>query len=706
MKIRLASVIRILGFLLGGLVAISAALTLYVWISFDATAASDLLSRHIQTQYKRTLMMTGAPQLVVWPRPAIRLNKVSLKDGGRRESFASATELHVELAILPLLKNHFEITGLHASGVQLQLRQLPTGEWNLSDLLDAHDLSAPQGWSSQLRRIVIDAASVQIQALGRKGPLNLEGFDFSARLPDRGRPGKARWEGRLSDAQSETGGHFNGGTIISAIDGLRAMRLQGFSMEMDGDSHGLKGATVSLAARNLDWSDVASNGELDQLRLRVRGAHGERAIDFSTTWPHFVWQGRALSGTALDARLEIRTISERNETRLAIPTLTAEDPNGASTRGAQLFWLHDAGNGRRSSLQLEADAALNLLAGTLDASRLEGRLALEHPGLHQGSATAGLNGSFHWKPDGVTLQAQLAEGADALTLDTRLEPELPLKGRFTLESASLDLDRFLSTKPGKPPLSLPWLLPANATLDGQLKLAALRVGGVPVSSLQGQLKLDGDKLLADGLQARVHDGLISFTSLGANTANHQFSCAGEFKGLPLGAIALESGLPVPLGGKADGSFKLDGRLQPGHALAPTLDGAIRWSLSQASLRGVDIARGLHEMQASVLAGRMSARSPKPDELTDLGHASSRFVFASGVMTAENLQARSGWMTLSGSGQADLKRGDVDFRLAATLLPGAPKDLAPLRGKPLPLRIKGPAMQPDLRYEPLPAKAGK
>lgn len=705
MKIRLATTVRSLGFLLGGLVAIAAAMALFVWISFDAEEASESLSRYFQESHERILMLSEAPRLRMWPRPALSLGKVSLGEPGHSKTFASVKELRIELALLPLFHHRFELTGLRAEGLTLHLRQLPTQKWNFSELLAPVEEDALPGWSSKLEKIVLRDTRVSIETAGRNTPVEIKALDLDARLPANGRSGNIRCKGNLEDSVHGSNATLEGKAEVVLNDGLRASRLQNLQLDLDGDSDGLKGATLRLAAARLTWSELGESGELGQLQLRIRGAHSAQAVDFAAALPSLTWQGRALSGKNLSARLDLRTVNSHSEFKLNIPTLSPDMPDSSRSSGAMLDWQHQSGTGSSAALRLAFDGHLDLLADTLDANALKGELKLQHPGLRDQQAQALIEGSLKWQADKLVLKTLLKSGKDSLRLGAGLQSAWPLTGSFTLEASSLDLDRLLAdATPGKTRTPLPWPIPEGANLTGQLRLAGIHAGGLGIDALQGPLQVQAGKISSERLLASIHGGQLS-GSLLAEAASRRISSQGEFSELPVERIALESGLQIPLTGKAAGSYKLAATLGTGKTVATTLEGAVRWNLSQAGLRGLDLGRGLHELLPAISDGRMSARSPTRNESSDLLGASSRFVFEGGKLKAEQIEAHNKWLKLNGRGQADLTaQGEMDFRLQASLSPGMPKDLLSLRGKTLPLRIKGPPMQPDLRYEPQPSKA--
>ncbi|MBK9395347.1 MAG: hypothetical protein IPN40_16350 [Uliginosibacterium sp.] len=61
MSLRIATLTRVLGFLLGGFFAVSLAVLLFIWVSFDSSRVSTTLSQYFRDQYQRSLRIGEAP---------------------------------------------------------------------------------------------------------------------------------------------------------------------------------------------------------------------------------------------------------------------------------------------------------------------------------------------------------------------------------------------------------------------------------------------------------------------------------------------------------------------------------------------------------------------------------------------------------------------------------------------------------------------
>ncbi|WP_158239119.1 AsmA family protein [Uliginosibacterium sp. TH139] len=699
MKIRLAILLRVLGFTLGGIMAVVAALAMWVWISFDAEHTAQALTRHFKDVHQRGLLMSQPPQLSIWPRPALLLKRASLTEAGRSEAFASVTQLRLELATLPLLQGIFELRGVRVTGLSVRLQRNRKGEWNFTDLIDPPASAGLPEWQLRLERLRLDEARFAIERQGSNERILLRGLQLDASLPAGEMAGKLSWQGELSEAASTSELKFRGDARLKLQDGLSSGSLDELHTYFDGNSHGLQGATLQLDAQRLLWARYGREGSLADLQARLRGAAGAQALDFNASAPDLGWLDETLQGRDFQSTLALRTVDGQSELRLNLPEMQATAPRGFHTAQARFDWKQQYGKTLGSEGQLKLDLYAEPLSGLLRAERVAGEIGLQHPRLHTPAARARLDGSFSLQAGNSELTLQALLGEDALQLKARLQQLWPLSGRFELGATRLDVDRLLAeARPGNslPPLTLPAL--DQHSLGGSLKLAHLRIGGVEIASLQSPLLIDKGQLNADGFLARIHGGEVSGKLL-LEPASSRVSLQGDFTALPLSDITRESSLPLPLGGQASGSYRLGWLQQANQAPLATLSGAIRWNLTDATLQGVDLERSLQELGPAISAGRMSARSPAADERSELGSANSRFVFEQGKLAVERIETRSKWLKLGGSGQADLPRGEMDFSLQAELLPAAPRELTALRGKPIPLRLKGPLLHPDLRYEP-------
>lgn len=711
MKIRLPVVLRVLGFLLGGFVALVAALAFLVWVSFDAERTAGAFSQHFKDRYQRTLVLGAEPQLHIWPQPMLVLRSVSLSEAGRNEIFATAEELRLELAPLPLLLRRHEILSLSLHNVDVRLSRARTGDWNLGKLLQAPAADAPvTPWQSRLESIRLSGAKLRVDD-GRNA-LKFEWRDFSASLVglDGSAAARLSGEGQWLDATNDNDFHFKLGGRYAPGDSLAAGSLENLGLQLEGNARGLQGASAQINSTRLSWRDWGAQGHLDKLGIKLQGAAGQQSLNGEASAPRLGWQDWRVQGEKLEARLSLRAVGEQTEFELNVPLLS-ETENGFRSDESSLNWQAKAGNEHGSQGKFKARLDADLRNSALRLSTLRGEFSVQHPRLHTPAARMSVAGQAQWRANGgfeATLEGLLGE--DPLSVQAQLQQLWPMAGRVDLSSSHLDLDRlFAEVRPGVKPPSLSLPVFDKIALNGKLNFKQLRLAGLRLDTLQTPFNIDKGVFSANGFNTSLYDGQLS-GDFSAESASGRISLQGEFSNLGLERLALDGGLSIPLSGRLSGTYKVVSALKADASPLAELNGAVRWNLSNSAIRGVDLVRSLREFRPAIVAGKQSARRPAEAEITELGNLSSRFVLAGGKLQTDAIQSRNSWLALAGSGNADLLGEEMDFTLQASLLPGissmAAKDLADLRTKPLRLRLKGPLLRPDVRYEPSAPLAAK
>lgn len=699
---------RVLGFLLGGFFAVSLAILLFVWISFDSGRAGNSLIQYFHDQYQRTLRLGEVPRLRMRPFPVLELRKISLSEPGKGEVFASLDALSLDLELMPLLLRQTVIKSASLRKADIHLVRKPNGSWNASDLLAGGAGLQALPWQAQLERFELTESQLSFDDQGTASHFVLSDVSLSTGALLNNLPGTFALRGQAlgstatgDEVKLRAEGHY----VLH--ERLVAGRIDQLRVHLDGDAFGLKGATGSLQAAGLIWREGGQRLDVAGGLLSLRGALGEQALDFSAELPAFGREGVGVQGKDWKARLVVRARERETRVEGSLPALL---PTTEGFRADALAFKLDHRAGKQAlALELASPLAVDFKQGTLSVSNAQGKLAAEHTALRGGKASLPVKAKFAWRmasasqPAVSNIDLVLSRGRDALAFNGELQSLWPLDGRLDLSSSRLDLDS-LFVPAGFQEVcgnALPAL--ATARLNGKLSLMQLRLaGGLRLASLKAPLALAKGSLALAGLQAELYTGKLD-GDLAVDAASGNFDFKGEFGEIALAPLAKDLQQRLPFSGDFGGSYAFTGQFKPGVALGESLQGAVRWKLQNGALQGFDLARSLRDFRGAIRAGKATARTPAASEVTPISSASSRFVFDHGKLVAESVAANNDWLSLNGSGSADLKAGEIDFALAANLLPkittSAARDLADLRGKPLPIRLKGKPANPDVRFEP-------
>lgn len=730
MRIRLAMVVKLLGFVLGGLVAAGAAAALLVWITFDPAATANALTEAMRARYDRTLRIGDAPRLTLWPWPAMALGKVSVSDARRSDVVAQVAELRAELSLLPLLRRQTEIRKLTLKGLDARIVRNSEGAWNIADLLA--DLGGAESDEAALK---LDSLAIkdgvfrfEDQHSFRRARLSDLGIETGP-LRD-GLPNLLKLRGRLSEVAGTADAKLGVDARMILKNGLSAVALDNLRVTLAGDGFGLQGATLSASAARLSWKEDLQQGDVSRPNFHLSGAQGTRSVELGGEALTLAWQGDQIKGDKANLRAVARTVEREGEWSVLFPALVPRE-HGFASDAVQIKWRDRQGSvAAANSGECSARLVADLRDSSLAFDAIQGELNLAGFAPQTAQTPVALSGSARWRvgegngKDVVEVDLGLRSGQDQARLSSQLRRLQPLSGRFRLESSRLDLDRFYPAKaagggqaqsPSDQSLSDQSFFGSSifdrAELSGQLRLSNLRTHGVRVASVQAPIAVAGGRVVASGFALGLYGGALN-GEFASDLNSGKMSAAGAFNGVDLARLARESGLPLPILGEASGSY--DVTMQPADGNLPAiagLRGAVRWTTKGGALRGVDIGHALREFRSAIKEAKISARTPAEGESTDLAAASSRFVFDAGKLQAERIEARNAWVSLEGAGSADLLRGEMDFGVRAKVLSGVgqltelPAELrTELRGKTIPLRLKGDVQRPDVRLESIMAVA--
>lgn len=699
---------RLLGFSLGGLMAVLCLLVFYTWSSFNAEQTASSLKQYFKQNYQRNVLMAGAPQLRVWPRPALLLNRVSLSEPGRAQVFASAEQMRIDLAIIPLLWRQYEVTQIRVSNLALNLSRTPAGVWNLSALLAAPPAKTPSlPWQLNLEGLSVRGARVRIEGLpGAAKRLDWQDvlFDLSGLREDS--PAKLIWQGRwLDDEQGDF--KFKASARYQPAEDLSSGQLSNVSLNLEGDYPPLQGASVQLGAARLAWQAWGAQIQSDILTAKLQAAAGSQSLNFTASLPRIAWDDGRITGDDAQTRLMLRAVGQEAELKLAVSQLQASE-RGFQSDELTFNWADQRGVWA-SKGQLKGRLQVDLRSPAIRLENIQGDASLQHPRLRTPALAIKLGGTLQWRRGGSLDSAlDVQSGENRVQWNAQLSQLWPLNGRFDLSSQQLFLDQLLapSGKAAQPDrLNFPNL--EDIALAGKLDLNNLRVAGVQIKRLQAPVSIEKG-VLSSKVSLDLYAGQLA-GSLTADSRSGRISTQGDFHKIELEPLLHDCACASPLSGPLSGTYKLSLQANTDKPALAGLEGAVRWTLENATLQGVDLPRSLREFRPAIQAKEATARSTEASEKTELGRVSSRFVLAEGKLEAAQIDARNRWLNLTGQGQVDMLQGTQDFTLQATVLPGVAaadtKDLADLRTKsPLRLQLKGPLMQPDLRFTPPPSSA--
>lgn len=344
-------------------------------------------------------------------------------------------------------------------------------------------------------------------------------------------------------------------------------------------------------------------------------------------------------------------------------------------------------------------ASLRRLGGELDLQLRGPVVAIDNAALIIDQARLNVEARLRLpRTSSVPIAGQLAVAVDRLVLDPYLQDaETAAAPTASSNPASM-----------KPPIlpPLPALQPeASPTEQGlRLQLAAgeLRLGGLGFSSVQ----LDG-QLLQEALEldstAEFYDGWLE-TRFAATPLHASIGGAGPDLRLEataggvdvaslLADAPLGAGKQPPMTGLGEIDLSLNARGADPASIIPTLGGEAAFAVRDGAITMVDLGQ--------LITGTIGAIGISPEDAEKLTRFSALTLSAKGAegqFSSDDIQLRSNFFDIDGSGQLDLTTQQIALDLEAVMTKppkgqGQGRGIKELEGIPIPITAAGPWADP-------------
>lgn len=703
----MAKAIRIVLFVLGGLVALLVAAVVAILLFVDPNDYRDDIGRAVQRATGRELAI-GAIDLSLYPWLGVRLRQAELGNApGFEGPFARMEEVDVRVRLLPLLRRDVEVSNVVLRGLALNLGRDARGAGNWEDLTRPAPESVEEKPEQQAKT---GAPAISSLAIG-----GVEIVD--ARVVWDDRQAGARQEISEFDLRSSSIAldrpfdlslSFNAASDAPPLKAQVALRtrvapdlaqrqfqLQGLALEVNAQSRELipLGAVKARLA-----GDVSA--DLGREQYRVKGL----VLDVDTDG-----KGELPLGP-LQARLAAEVAADLAAQSLHVSGLRL------SALGVQL-------DGEARGERILEDIALS---GTLRSNTFSARELLDKLGIKLQTADpkalsqAALELGFKAGAGGAAV-----EGLKARLDDTTLSGSASVSDfarpaiRFALKLDALDADRYLpppapaaaapaAASAPAAPLELPMETLRGLNVEGSLGAGRIKISNVKLSELSATIKAREGVLALSPVAARLYDGgFQGAVQLDARQDVPVFRLDEKLAGVKIGPL-LKDLLDLDLvEGTADVESGLTTRGLTVAALKSALDGSGKFVLNDGAVKGINIVYEVEKARA-LLKGESAP--PREANKTDFAELKGGFTVKGGVVDNQDLQASAPLLRVRGKGSADLNAETLDYRVdvsvVATLKGQGGKALDELRGLTVPLRIHGPFAEPKVRVELDKALKGK
>lgn len=686
--------VKITAFVLGGLVALLAAVAAFILATFDANKWKGEIAQLVKEKKERSLKIEGDLSLSLFPAIGVRLGKATLSEHKSEQVFAAVDNARISLQLLPLLSKQVVVDTVALDGVKARVVRFKDGRLNIDDLLAKDDKEPPArfdiagvkfvngelAWRDEKAGQDLILSSLNLET-GRLANAASDKFDLSATLvstkPHLALALKAAGEYRYDLDRKSYGG--------AKLD----VRLTGDLAEMK--SLDMKGTAAALQMTG------ANEIVLDQLQLTAEGKAAGDAFEARLDAPTLALTAEKASGATINASVKLAGAQRAVDAKIA---LSGVEGKSQSLQVGELTLDLDARQGETTVKgRLASTLSANLEKQTVELPVFNGELNVANPQMPMKSVRLPLSGGMRTDIDGQTAalhaNTQLDESKIAAKLNlTRFSP---LALGFDLDIDQLNVDKYLppksaetGEKKAETPLDFSALKGLNAS--GVVKIGQLQVSNVKAANVRLEIKAADGKLDVAPHSASLYDGSLTGT-LSVNANNNRIALKQSLANVSINPLMKDALDKDVLEGRGNVALDVTSGGTTVAAIKKGLNGTASVNLKDGAIKGINLAKTFRESKALFSGRKDAVQEAKQTEKTDFSELSASFRIAGGVARNDDLSMKSPFIRLGGAGDIDIGEDRVEYLAKASVVNTSGgqggRELDHLKGLTVPVRVSGP-----------------
>ncbi|MCB1893422.1 MAG: AsmA family protein [Rhodocyclaceae bacterium] len=686
--------VKITAFVLGGLVALLAAVAAFILATFDANKWKGEIAQLVKEKKERSLKIEGDLSLSLFPAIGVRLGKATLSEHKSEQVFAAVDNARISLQLLPLLSKQVVVDTVALDGVKARVVRFKDGRLNIDDLLAKDDKEPPArfdiagvkfvngelAWRDEKAGQDLILSSLNLET-GRLANAASDKFDLSATLvstkPHLALALKAAGEYRYDLDRKSYGG--------AKLD----VRLTGDLAEMK--SLDMKGTAAALQLTG------ANEIVLDQLQLTAEGKAAGDAFEARLDAPTLALTAEKASGATVNASVKLAGAQRAVDAKIA---LSGVEGKSQSLQVGELTLDLDARQGETTVKgRLASTLSANLEKQTVELPVFNGELNVANPQMPMKSVRLPLSGGMRADIDGQTAalhaNTQLDESKIAAKLNlTRFSP---LALGFDLDIDQLNVDKYLppksaetGEKKAETPLDFSALKGLNAS--GVVKIGQLQVSNVKAANVRLEIKAADGKLDVAPHSASLYDGSLT-GALSVNANNNRIALKQSLANVSINPLMKDALDKDVLEGRGNVALDVTSGGTTVAAMKKGLNGTASVNLKDGAIKGINLAKTFRESKALFSGRKDAVQEAKQTEKTDFSELSASFRIAGGVARNDDLSMKSPFIRLGGAGDIDIGEDRVEYLAKASVVNTSGgqggRELDHLKGLTVPVRVSGP-----------------
>lgn len=691
--------VKIVAFVLGGLVVLLGAVAAFIVATFDANKWKGEISQLVQEKKSRSLKIEGDLSLSLFPSVGVQLGKATLSEHKSEQVFASVDSARVSVRLMPLLSKQVVVDTVELGGVKARLVRFKDGRMNIDDLLSKDEKEPPArfdiagvkfangelAWRDEKAGQEVTLSGLDLTT-GRLANAASDKFELSAKL--------AGNKPRLA-AQLAAKGEYRYDLDKKSYGGAK------LDLRLNGDVADLKALELALNAAALQLAG-ANEVAVDQLLLTAKGKEGGDAFELRLEAPKLALAADKASGAAVNAALKLTGAQRAIDAKIA---LSGVEGKSQSLQAGKLTLELDARQGETTVRgNLASALAANLEKQTVELPAFSGELNVANPQMPMKSVKLPLTGGLRADIDGQTAAVHANTQFDESKIAAKVNVSRfsPLALGFDLDIDRLNVDKYLPPKPAaaggkeadKPAAEKPFDFSALKGLNasGTVKIGQLQVSNVKASNVRLEVKAAGGKLDVAPMTANLYDGSLA-GALSVNANNNHVAVKQNLANVNINPLMKDALDKDVLEGRGNVALDVATAGTTVTAMKKGLNGAASLNLKDGAIKGINLAKTFRETKAVFTTRKDAMQQAKQTEKTDFSELSATFRIANGVARNDDLSMKSPFIRLGGAGDINIGEDRMDYLAKASVVATAGgqggKELEHLKGLTVPVRVSGP-----------------
>lgn len=690
--------VKIIAFVLGGVVVLLAAAAAFLVATFDANKWKGEISQLVQEKKNRGLKIEGDLSLSLFPSIGIQLGKTTLSEHKSEQVFASVGNARISLRLMPLLSKQVVVDTIELDGVKARLIRFKDGRMNIDDLLSKDEKEPPArfdiagvkftngelAWRDEKAGQEVVLSSLNL-ATGRLANAATDKFDLSATLVG-AKPHLA--------AALKAGGEYRYDLDKKSYGGAK------LDVRLTGDVADMKSLDLMLAAASLQLTGT-NEIALEQLLLTAKGKAAGDAFEAKLEAPKLALAADKASGAAVNATVKLTGAQRAVDAKIA---LSGVEGKSQSLQAGKLTLDLDARQGETTVKgNLASALSANLEKQTVELPAFSGELNVANPQMPMKSVKLPLTGGLRADIDGQTaaLHANTQFDESKIAAKVNISRFSPLALGFDLDIDRLNVDKYLPPKPAaaggkeadkapEKPLDFSAIKRLNAS--GVVKIGQLQVSNVKASNVRLEVKAAGGKLDVAPLTANLYDGSMN-GALSVNANNNHVALKNNLANVNINPLMKDALDKDVLEGRGNVALDVTTAGATVTAMKKGLNGAASLNLKDGAIKGINLAKTFRETKAVFTMRKDAVQQAKQTEKTDFSELSATFRIANGVARNDDLSMKSPFIRLAGAGDINIGEDRMDYVAKASVVNTSGgqggKELDHLKGLTVPVRVSGP-----------------